>query len=190
MKKVFLISGFARSGKDTLADIMMKKLNGKSIKIAMADYLKYMATKYYGWDGKKDEKGRSILQWLGTDRIREELNLDTFHVRRVCEDIKIIEDMYDYIFIPDVRFKNEMYYTMAKFPEQTTSIRVHRLGFESPLTEEQKQHRSEIGLLDFKHDYDMYSESGLDNLEKAVDDVLGDLIKELNMDKFYEQYCS
>ena len=64
MKKIFLISGNAQNGKNALADIMAKKLNGKSINIAMADYLKYMAYKYYGWDGNKDEKGRSILQCL------------------------------------------------------------------------------------------------------------------------------
>ncbi len=189
MKQIFLISGEARNGKDTIADIMMKKLDGKSIKIAMADYLKYMAAKYYKWDGEKDEQGRTILQQLGTERIRDELGLDTFHVERVCQDIKIIEDRYDYIFIPDVRFKNEMYYTMAKFPYNITSIRVHRLDFESPLTEDQKKHRSEIDLLDFKHDYDIYSESGLDMVEKQVDSLLGDMIKQLNMEKFYNQYC-
>lgn len=190
MKRIFLISGEARNGKDTLADIMIKKLNGKSIKIAMADYLKYMTNKYYGWNGEKDEKGRTILQQLGTEKIRDDLGWDTFHVERVCQDIKVIEDRYDYIFIPDVRFKNEMYYTMAKFPYNTTSIRIHRMNFESPLTEEQRQHRSEVDLLDFKHDFEIFSESGLCRIEEQVDLVLGDLIKKMNMDKFYEQYCS
>lgn len=189
MKRIFLISGFARNGKDTLADIMMKKLNGKSTKIAMADYLKYIAKKHYDWNGEKDEEGRTIIQELGTERIREELNLDTFHVERVCQDIKIIENRYDYIFVPDVRFKNEMWYTMAKFPYNVTSIRIHRLGFESSLTEEQKQHKSEIDLLDFKHDYDIYSKGGLDEVEDQVDLILGDMIKNLNMDTFFNQYA-
>ena len=189
MKQIFLISGEARNGKDTVADIMMDKLDGKSIKIAMADYLKYMAAKYYGWNGEKDVRGRTILQQLGTEKIRDDLNWSTFHVERVCQDIKIIEDRYDYIFIPDVRFKNEMYYTMAKFPYNTTSIRVSRLGFESPLTEEQQQHRSEVDLLDFKHDYEIFSESGLGKVEDQIDVVLGDLIKELNVDKFFSQYA-
>lgn len=186
---IFLISGRAQNGKDSLADILIKKLNGKSIKIAMADYLKFMATKYYGWDGNKDEKGRSLLQWLGTDKIREELGWETFHVERVCQDIKIIENEYDYVFIPDVRFKNEMYYTQAMFPDKTTSINIYRLNFESSLTKEQQLHRSEIELADFTFDYCIYSENGLDKLEKAVDKVLGDLIEKLNKEKFFKQYA-
>ena len=189
MKKIFLISGAARHGKDTVADIIMDKLEGKSMKIAMADYLKYMAKKYYKWDGEKNLRGRTILQQLGTERIREELNMDTFHVERVCQDIKIIEDRYDYIFIPDVRFKNEMWYTMAKFPYSTTSIQVHRENFESNLTEEQKQHKSEVDLVGFEHDYYISSKSGLDKVEKQVDLVLGDLIRQLNQDTFYSQYA-
>lgn len=186
---IILLSGKARSGKDTTADIIMKKLDGKSVKIAMADYLKYIAKRYYGWDGVKDKAGRELLQRLGTDKIREQLGWDTFHVERVCENIKIIEDKYDYVFIPDVRFKNEVYYTQAKFPYNTTTIHVERLGFESPLTEEQQQHRSENDLNGFTYDYEIKSESGLDKLEKQIDLVLGDFIKELNMKKFYEQYA-
>lgn len=187
---IVLIGGLARHGKDSLADIMISKLDGKSVKIAMADYLKFIATKYYGWNGEKDEEGRNLLQYLGTDKIREKLGWDTFHVERVCQDIKIIEDTYDYVFIPDARFKNEIYYTQAKFPYNTTTIHVERLGFDSPLTEEQKKHRSENDLEGFQYDYEIKSGNGLDILEQQVDLVLGDFIKELNMKKFYTQYCS
>lgn len=186
---IFSISGAAQNGKDTVADIMIQNLNGKSIKIAMADYLKFMATKYYDWDGKKDERGRSILQQLGTDKIREELGWDTFHAERVCQDIEIIKDRFDYIFIPDVRFKNEIYFTKAKFPYSVTTIHVERLGFESPLTEEQQNHRSERDLDDFIFDYYIKSENGIESVEKEVDRVLGGVIKGFNMGKFYEQYA-
>ena len=187
---IFSISGSARNGKDSVADIMMEKLDGKSIKIAMADYLKFMAKKYYGWDGEKDEAGRSLIQWLGTERIREDLGWDTFHVERVCEDIKIIERKFDYVFIPDVRFRNEVYYTQAKFPDNVTTIHVERLDFESPLTEEQQNHRSERDLDGFEFDYNIKSGNGLDKLEKQIDLVLGEFINELNQKKFFTQYCS
>ncbi len=187
---IFLIGGKARHGKDSLADIIMKKLNGKSVKIAMADYLKFIAKQYYGWDGAKDVEGRYLLQRLGTDKIRDQLGWDTFHVERVCQDIKIIEDTYDYVFIPDARFKNEMFYTQAKFPYNTTTLHVERLGFESPLTDEQQRHKSENDLEGFIYDYEIKSGDGLDKLEDQVDLVLGDFIKELNMKKFYNQYSS
>ena len=187
---IILLSGLAQNGKDSVADIMMEKLDGKSIKIAMADYLKFMAKKYYNWDGEKNQKGRTILQQLGTERIREELNLNTFHVERVCQDIEVIENRFDYVFIPDVRFKNEVYYTKAKFPYNTTTIHVKRLDFESPLTEEQQNHRSERDLDGFEFDYNIKSGNGLDTLEEQIDLVLGEFISGLNQKKFFTQYCS
>jgi len=186
---IYIISGAARNGKDSVADIMMKKLEGKSIKIAMADYLKFMARKYYNWDGKKNENGRTLIQELGTERIREELGMDTFHAERVCQDIKIIENRYDYVFIPDVRFRNEVYYTKAKFPDNVTTIHVERLGFESPLTEKQQAHRSENDLNDFKFDYYIQSDDGLDKVEDQIDLMLGEVIKDHNMNKFFNQYA-
>ena len=185
---IFLISGFARSGKDSTADIINNLLGGRSTKIAMADYLKYIAKKYYKWNGEKDKEGRTLLQLLGTERIREELDWQTFHAERVCQDIRIIEKDFDYIYIPDIRFRNEIHYTRAIFPYNTTTIRVNRLGFESPLTEEQKKHKSEIDLIGFKHDYELCSGDGLDNLEKEIKDVLGDLLKKLNSKAFQETY--
>ena len=72
--KVILITGRARSGKDTTANITKKILEErkKSVLIAhYADLLKFICEKYVGWDGKKDEQGRALLQWLGTDVVRE-----------------------------------------------------------------------------------------------------------------------
>ena len=168
MKKIIIISGKARAGKDSTADILMKQLKGTSIKISYADYLKLIAKKFFNWDGKKDIKGRDILQKVGTDLIREELGMENFHVNRVCEDIKIAEKEFDYFFISDARRKNEVYFTQAMFPDAVTTIRVSRKDFKSPLTIEQQNHISEIGLDDFKFDYYIESESGLDSLEKQV----------------------
>ena len=182
---IFLISGEAFNGKDTLADILMKKLKGKSAKMSFAGYLKDIARKYYGWDGTKDDYGRCLLQYLGTERIREELGWEDFHVRRVCEDIKIIENDYDYILIPDARFRNEIYYTKSQFPDDVTSIHIERLNYKSPLTREQQNHKSENDLINFTgFDYEIKNEEGLDNLEKEADLKLGDLIKELNRVKY------
>lgn len=187
---IFTLSGEAQNGKDSVADIMMKKLRGRSIKIAMADYLKFIATKYYGWDGEKDERGRTLLQELGTEKIRVELGWDTFHAERVCQDIKIIQDLYDYVFIPDARFVNEIRYTQAKFPHKVVTIHVTREDFVSPLTKEQQNHKSERDLDDFQFDYYISSGSGLDVLERQVDETFEKVIRNLNMRKFFTQYAS
>ncbi len=162
----------------------MKKLKGKSVKMSFAGYLKDIARKYYGWDGTKDDDGRCLLQYLGTERIRGELGWEDFHVRRVCEDIKIIENDYDYVLIPDARFRNEIYYTKSQF-DNVTSIHIERLNFKSPLTKEQRGHKSENDLTNFKgYDYEIKNKEGLDNLEKEANLKLGNLIQELNGVKY------
>jgi len=172
MKQIFLISGKARAGKDSTADIMMELLDGKSIKLAFADYLKIICHKYFNWNGEKDEHGRSLLQFVGTGLIRDKLGWQNFHVDRICQDIKIAEYQYDYFIVPDTRRKNEIYITQGMFPDKVTTIRVNRYDFESPLTLEQQNHISETDLDKFHFDYYIDSPSGLNYLKEDVIDLL------------------
>ena len=169
MKQIFVISGEARHGKDSVANFLKQKLPGTTLIIHFADYLKFIATNYMSWDGKKDVAGRTLLQQLGTEKVRMELRKPLFWAERVCETIEILQNDYDYFCVHDCIYLNEIYYPKAKFPNMVTTIRVHRMNFDNGLTPEQKSHISERELVDFKHDYDIYSESGLDNLEKEVD---------------------
>ena len=69
-KKVILISGKARSGKDTLAKVLgdYLKEQGKEVLIThYADSLKYICETVFKWDGKKDEKGRQLLIDIGAN---------------------------------------------------------------------------------------------------------------------------
>lgn len=179
MKKIILISGKAQNGKDSTADMLMELLPGKSIKISFAFYLKLICSNLFGWNGEKDEKGRSILQFVGTDLIRDKLGWQNFHVDRVCQDIKIAENQFDYFIVPDTRRKNEVYITKGMFPDLVTTIRTVRVDFESPLTIEQQNHISEIDLDNFEFDYYIKSESGLDKLwvevNKLVKKLEGDV---------------
>lgn len=64
--KVICISGKARHGKDTLAGILDEhlKANGHRVLIAhFGDLVKYICEKFFAWDGAKDEKGRTLLQY-------------------------------------------------------------------------------------------------------------------------------
>ena len=57
--KVILLSGKARSGKNTAAEVILKEYTG--IPFAFADDIKTVAYKYFGWHGEKDELGRKTL---------------------------------------------------------------------------------------------------------------------------------
>ncbi|GAA0083017.1 nucleoside/nucleotide kinase family protein [Clostridium sp. CTA-6] len=174
MKKIFIISGKARNGKDSTYEIMKKHLefyNEKCLRIAYGDYVKFIAKQYLGWNGIKDEKGRETLQELGTERVRKGLNKPDYWVDRVIDTIKIVGNEYKYIFITDARFPNEIELIKQAFPNMVQTIRVSRKDFISPLTEEQQKHISETALDDYKFDYYIESENGLNNLETKILDT-------------------
>ncbi len=165
MKKIILISGKAEHGKTTLANILKEKLEEKGNKVVItryALYLKEIAKKYCDWNGNKDQVGRELLQKLGTEVIRQKLNKPLFHVGRICEDIEITQDYYDYVIIDDVRYENEVYYPITVFgKDKVYTIRVNRydklnggmVPFINSLTDEQKKHISETSLDNFSFDY-------------------------------------
>ena len=58
------MSGKARSGKDTAAEVILEKYDG--VPLAFANDIKTIAYDHYDWNGKKDELGRKLLQDIGT----------------------------------------------------------------------------------------------------------------------------
>lgn len=170
--KILTISGKAEAGKDSSALIIKEKLEEKGKKVLIlhyADYLKYIASQYFGWDGKKDEKGRSILQYIGTDIVRKKD--PSFWVDTAIRFITMFEDQYDYFIIPDTRFRNEIETLMNK-GFSVISIYVERIDFENSLTEEQRNHPSETALDNYLFDFYLTTHSGIENLKKRVDNFL------------------
>lgn len=166
--KVILISGKAQNGKDTTASILKQTLvdNGDKVLIThYADLLKYICTNYFGWDGKKDDKGRQMLQYVGTDVIRKQN--PTLWVDFVAMILKYFKGNWDYVIIPDCRFPNEIT-RMIEAGFDTIHLRVHRPNFESPLTQEQQNHPSETALDDFGADVYIENDSTLTDLKYKI----------------------
>lgn len=167
---VVTISGKAEAGKDLTATILKEKLEKTGYRVLIihyADYLKFIASKYYGWNGCKDEKGRELLQQLGTNVIR--MREPNFWANVVIMFLKVVQPDYDYVLIPDCRFINEVELIKKEFNANAIAIRVVRLNYENSLTPEQRKHLSETALDNYKMDYTITSESGKENLEKEVD---------------------
>lgn len=172
--RVILISGLAQSGKDTSASMMekiLKKNNKKVLAIHYADNLKFFVKNHFGWDGKKDERGRKLLQWFGTDVVRK--NYEDVWVDMEVALLKGIKTLYDYIIIPDVRFPNEIYKMSDNF--NCITVNVNRPNFDNGLTEEQKNHPSEIALKNFPMEYELINDEGLDKLLETVKTFLKDI---------------
>ena len=156
--KVILISGKAQHGKTSTADILekyMRRAGKRVVQINYADYVKFICEKYYGWDGKKDENGRHILQYVGTDifRARDE----NFWVDAVIRFARAVRDDFDFMLVADWRFPNEYTCWVENGIRDISRVRVYRPGYDNGLTPEQNKHPSEIALDDFPMDYKLYA---------------------------------
>ena len=151
MKKIICISGKAQHGKDTTATILSSVLENRGNNVLIfhyADLLKYLCRQYFDWNGEKDEVGRTLLQHVGTDVVRaKEPN---YWVNFAKDFLKLFENEWDYVLIPDCRFPNEIEVMKSNF--DTIHIRVVRPNFEGPLNDEQKKHPSETALDNYSYD--------------------------------------
>lgn len=168
MVKIICISGKAQHGKDTTASFLksiLENYNKKVLIIHNADLLKYMCKQLFGWSGRKDEEGRRLLQYIGTDVVRE--REPSFWVDYIIKIAKMFEDNWDYILVPDCRFPNEI----VRFVESgfvTYHIRVNRGDFDNGLTNEQKNHQSETAIDNIVPDYILHNCSDIDHLSRSV----------------------
>ncbi len=143
--RIVLVSGKAGAGKDTFANILADELRKDNLaiyQIAFADLLKTIAVKYFGWDGVKDEKGRALLQRIGT--IVRKQNKD-YWVEEVERMVRYVFTNADYVIISDARYLNEVeYWKEHGYPR--VAINIIRPDLQSALTEEQQAHASETEL--------------------------------------------
>lgn len=166
--KVVCISGHARAGKDTTAEMMKKELENewhyRVLTIHNADLLKFMCKSLFGWDGNKDEKGRHILQYVGTDVVRKQE--PDFWVSFIIKVLKLFPDEWDYVLIPDVRFPNEIN-ELKKAGFDVRHIHIDR-QIENDLTEEQRSHLSETALQHTIPDETIENDGNLEDLNQRV----------------------
>ena len=165
---VILLSGKAQSGKDYIANIMKQQFeeNGNKVLVThYADLLKYILKTFFNWDGKKDKKGRDLLQRVGTDVIRKKM--PDYWVNFISQMISFFSNEWNYILIPDTRFPNEIE-VMQKNPDvNVITIRINRVNFTPQLTLEQQQHPSETSLDEYDFDY-YVSNDGTETVNNAV----------------------
>ena len=181
--KCIVISGKAGHGKDATAQFMREALEShgkKVITIHYGDAVKWVLRDYFNWDGNKDENGRHMLQYIGTDVLRK--NYPNFWTGIVAGLLSSFdnEGLFDVALVPDARFENEVDITMETIPD-STCVRVRRenpdgtLWVNEKLTEEQRQHPSETSLDNYVFDYIIHNDEGIDLLKESAITVLVDL---------------
>ena len=173
MSKIITITASARHGKDTSAEFIAKALrekhNKKVVLFHYADFLKFIAKQWYDWDGNKDEAGRTLLQYLGTDVFRK--NRPDCWVNMAKEFVLGLGDTVDYVIIPDCRFPNEIEVMKDIDPAKFRCIKVFRPNFDNGLTYEQKHHKSETALNEYTFDYLIINDGDLEELESKCESL-------------------
>ena len=155
MEKLIILSGKARSGKDTVLEIIKeyykdKKVMNISYSYYLKDYLKRM-----NMYNEKD-KPRTLMQNFGKTLRKIDKN---FLINRVIEDIEVFKNYYDIIVITDARLKEEI---TAPSIYNPLTIRIKRDNFDNGLTEIEKQDITETNLDDYKEfDYIIENDENL-----------------------------
>ena len=146
------VAGKAKHGKDTFADYLADKLYedyGKKVqKIAFADAVKEKAREI-GWDGEKDQNGRALLQFVGTEWGRQQIDKDIW----IMKAEKKIHDNTDVVVFTDTRFLNEItYFIMTGYKVMPVKlIRLDENGneWDNGIDDKLKQHSSETEIDNF-----------------------------------------
>lgn len=173
--RVICVSGKAGSGKDTAARFMQDELEmhgNRVLIIHYADLLKFMCSTYFDWDGKKDEAGRTLLQYIGTDVVRD--RNPNYWTDFVAGFIEMFDDDWDYVIIPDARFQNEVDVMRERFG--AVHVRVDRgRASTRPMTEAQMEHPSETSLDDYLPDYYITNRGTLQQLRETVNTCIKEI---------------
>jgi len=176
MKKfpnIYLV-GNAGAGKSTVANELIKRYNYKHIRFAGTLY--NLAYNYFDMD--KKVKDRYLLQIMGTEVGREQVNTDIW-VNRVIEDVKIVQltaqklgyaDNKSFV-LDDCRFMNE-HKALATagwlgfYIDVPEEVRITRLNERDGQCDVSKfKHASETGMEEFR--------SGLFNVNgtRSIDEI-------------------
>lgn len=159
MEKLIVLSGKARSGKDTVTRILIDYYkNKKSITVSFAYYLKDYLRRMGLY--QEENKPRRLMQEFGL-HLKEKMG-SKFFINRLLEDIKVLEEYYDVIIVTDARLKEEMISLKEKYP-QMKSMRIVRENYDNGLSETEKNDITEMDLDDFSFfDYVVYNNNTLE----------------------------
>ena len=187
---IFIVSGKAQSGKDEFCKVATPYLSSRHFKcaqLAFADEVKRVAREF-GWGGVKNEKGRSLLQWVGDGGRQFDPDIWIKKLlfklcEKYCNSLYYLEADNDVLFITDARYPNEID-RVREWAQENDGVSVHAvrvtrtLDFDNGLTPEQKMNTSETALDDYvNYDYMIANIGTLEDYHKKIMQILDEIIK-------------
>jgi len=182
--KILIITGFARSGKDTLASYIEKASVARGYKckkLAFAKPMKQIASIMFNMTEKEIEEHkeepvrwldskitpRKFLQHFGTDFVRKIVDENFWVIKMQQEINKAKKEGFDLFIITDCRFENEL--NLKKTNKNCLSIKVKRNNRQRIST---SGHISEIGIDDDKVDIIFNNDGTLEDVKCFAKNVL------------------
>lgn len=182
--KIILLGGKANSGKDSAAEYMGEYYRSRGldvVNIQIAYYIKMYAKEIAKWDGDNETKPRQLLQDLGTELIRKQID-EYFFIKRIIQDIDIYSRYFDIITISDGRLPEEFAAIKLAYPE-TVTVHLTRPNFSSRLTKDQKAHVTEALVDEIEYDYDLINDGSLEDLQMKSIELIRQIEKETKFER-------
>lgn len=182
--KIILLGGKANSGKDSTAlyiDEYYRSRGLDVVNIQIAYYMKMYAKQIAHWDGDNETKPRQLLQDLGTELIRKQID-EYFFIKRILQDIDIYSRYFDVITISDGRLPEEFASIKVAYPE-TVTVHITRPNYNSRLTKDQKAHITEALVDEIEYDYEVVNDGTLDDLQKKSIELVQKIEKETKFER-------
>lgn len=168
--KTFIIgiAGPLGSGKTTMAKIFEEKLKVITNEILYIPFARKVKEFAYqlGWDGNKDEKGRKLLQLIGTECGRQCIGEDIWTNFWRAD---VIEKKAKYVITDDVRFENEVR-VIKEFEHRLIKIKGRNEVEVTEIT-----HASELGLEDSHFTHIFFNNRRRENIELFVDEIIWEI---------------
>lgn len=136
--KLIWLSGFAGSGKDTLASILVKKHD--YYRVAFADYLKDYVSDLYGFERSLCDTVEGKKTIICNDKtVRDLLIEESAEAKKLNEDVfaeQVIENIFrmkqEKVVISDWRYPHEYHYIKGMLEDaEHITIRITRPGLPS-----------------------------------------------------------
>lgn len=178
---IILVTGKAESGKDTIGEYLCRKYGFKSDSLAAP--LKRLVQDVFGipeevvydrnlreqplgnpWDGYSV---RSLLQKIGTDLFRNQINQDVWVLSLLLRLQKFPESNW---VVTDVRFPNEKSVLEKEYGEGVLTFKVSRPGKDGHTLGGIKGHESESYSI--PADYFLYNDGSFESLYAQIDKIM------------------
>ena len=180
MKEIVIVGvyGKAGCGKDTLSDHLVEKYNYH--KLSFAKKLKQHCVDEHDWDGKKDDKGRRLLQFQGTEVHRITMNMIWVDFLRL-EIALLVGDGYDKFVISDMRFLNEFDFIVSAHEQEfgkgvnAVGCPIKITGRAYEMTEDAMKHQSEndlAGVADSSFSHVILNFGTKDKFYEDIEDII------------------